>query len=415
MVAYSILLLTALALHCKITWAIHKRVIFAIDKKHGLNPSSHQVVSNRLFEFQFLKEKEHLSHHADMFTHGEWPVATSILSRSNHSILPHIAVSNDLFELFENKAKWKIWMNEMGMGQHIPKSVNVSEGTDHLTFPLVLKSSRKQFGEGVQIVHTVADLSRALQKIPVEEQDTVVIEEALLGMGLQEMTSFGSAYQGRLLSLRCSLRRIDPSKTSPRTGTDSSAQSDAPAPFVRSNAVKWAEDRGVACGRDVVQAVSAVLARTNYTGALCVDWKMDGQQRLKMLEINARVCGTQRKVYGDGYVVSAFVPLSFAVLRANTADAHYQERSALLHSNLTGTFHTILAMEECALRTGGGVFPELGWQAVSRFNLTLFTTPLVDTYLALFDENGHAASTPEFHCLDDSAPAPSKARSRLRP
>jgi hypothetical protein len=153
-------------------------------------------------------------------------------------------------------------------------------------------------------------------------------------------------------------------------------------PFVRSDKVKWLDDYGVACGLDVVGAVRMMMAHAKYTGAFCVNWKMDNQGRMKMLEVNARVCGTQRKAYGDGLVVSAFVSLSFAVLRGNT-DPTYQARSPLLHGDQSAIYHTILAMEECALQTGGGMFTS-GWEIVPVFNMSLATVPLTGTYSALF-------------------------------
>jgi hypothetical protein len=409
----STLSLLLVALACvSVVAGVHERVIFAIDKKHGLNPSSHQEVSNKLFEFKFMDSKSRLSYHTDMFAYAQWPEANTILQKSQHPIVPQIHVPKDLSDLFENKARWKKWMVSIGMSDYIPKAVNISAGMEGVGFPVVFKSSRKQFGEGVRILHTADDLDRALRQIPENEQDTIVVEESLLGMGLQEMTSFGSAYRGTLLSLRCSLRRVnDTSQVPDQTRTSG-------LPFVRSNSVKWAEDHGVACGRDLVSAVSTMLSKTNYTGALCVDWKMDSRGQMKMLELNARVCGTQRKVYGDAYVISAFVPLSFAVLRGNT-DLHYQERSALLHGNHSAVFHTILAMEECALRTGGGIFPS-GWKAVDKFELsTPATVPLIDTYKPLFDVRdtsggGDSAQSVTFKCPEtpDSVTATSNTNQR---
>jgi hypothetical protein len=356
---------------------VHERVKFAIDKKHGLNPSSHQVVSNKLFKFQYLSSSKELDDDVDMFAYAQWEVAEEILQKSHNSIVPQIRVPKDTNDLFENKARWKAWMVSIGMGDYIPMSINLNVTPSVIRFPIVLKSSRKQFGEGVRIIRSTVELKEALKEIPEEEQDTVVVEESLLGMGLHEMTSFGSSYQGRLLSLRCSLRSVNATNASVSASNTSE-------PFVRSNSVKWADDHGVACGQDLVRVVGTMLAHSNYTGAFCIDWKMDNQGRMKMLEMNARVCGTQRKVYGDGLVVSAFVPLSFAVLQDNK-DPKFRDRSALLRSTQSSIYHIILAMEECALQTGGGLFPT-GWETVKSFNMSRATVPLIDTYLALIDE-----------------------------
>jgi hypothetical protein len=377
---------------CAATVAIgvHQRVIFAIDKKHGLNPSTEQVISHKLFEFHYISASKYLEDDVDMFAYAQWQVADAILERSSNVIVPQIRVPKDTDDLFENKARWKAWMVSIGMVSHIPQSINMSNGTDHIAFPVVMKSSRKQFGEGVRIIHNLVELNDALKVIPIAEQDTVVIEESLLGMGLHEMTSFGSSYEGRLLSLRCSLRSVNASATS------AADQNSTSEPFVRSNNVKWVDDHGVACGLDLVRAVRTMMSKTKYTGAFCVDWKMDNQGRMKMLEVNARVCGTQRKVYGDGLVVSAFVPLSFAVLRGNT-DPTYQARSALLHGDQSAIYHTILAMEECALQTGGGLFTS-GWETVQTFNVSLATVPLIETYSALFDYASGADKSKSFSC-----------------
>jgi hypothetical protein len=217
---------------------VHQRVKFAIDKKHGLNPSSHQVVSHKLFKFRYVPHDEKLEQDVDVFAYGEWSVADEILQRSNNVIVPQLRVSKTMNDLFENKARWKAWMISIGLGDFIPLSINPNNDTSQVVYPVVLKSSRKQFGEGVQVIRSASDLHHALKLIPDHEHDTLVVEESLLGMGLYEMASFGSSYNGRLLAMRCSLRSVN-GNTTASTGI----------PFVRSNTVKWADDHGVRAAR----------------------------------------------------------------------------------------------------------------------------------------------------------------------
>jgi hypothetical protein len=101
----------------------------------------------------------------------------------------------------------------------------------------------------------------------------------------------------------------------------------------------------------------------------------------KMLEVNARVCGSLSLADGDALVLATFVPLAQAVLDANP-DPAYHARSALLHSKHAAAYQRILAEEKHALSTGGGV-QEGQWIESDTFNWKVQLTPLLQTYKVL--------------------------------
>jgi hypothetical protein len=433
-----------------------RRVSVAIDKKHGLNPSKEQVLSNKLFHFHFISPSQALVPDIDIFAVAEWDIAKKLLVSAQHTAAHFRWFLNDdkLYRLFEHKLEWKRWINRIGLGDYVAASYSADlETVGSLKFPVIFKSTRLQFGAGVKIIYNAEDLKNELLKVPKEDMDTVFIEESLTGLGMSEMSAFGSVFNGTLLSMRCQFRTASPwsidkamkknathavllprhngSEThfttrlpqgaSPADAADAEAGTGADEDmdsvtglFVRGKYVTWAEDVMLPCGQDLVQVVRTMFSRTSYTGAYCVDWKMDSLGRMKMMEVNARMCGTLQKPYADALTVAVLLPLSAAVLDhasaaavaagANASSAvpvvvrgqsesktddftYYVKRSALLHSlnqRLVEVYRRILQEEARALSSGGGMFPA-GWRDVQRFDPKLRSVPLNETYASFFE------------------------------
>jgi hypothetical protein len=152
----------------------------------------------------------------------------------------------------------------------------------------------------------------------------------------------------------------------------------SPAPYIKGPTLDREDDALVPCGKSLVNLTTVMFAHTNYTGPFCSNWKSDRHMAPKMLEVNARVCGTLSRTGGDALVLATFVPLAQAVLDANP-DPAYHARSALLHSSHAAVYQRILAQEKLALSTGGGVL-DGQWKEWDAFNWTTHLTPLLETY-----------------------------------
>jgi len=289
------------------------QISLAIDERKGLNP----IFTSPLFNLQTYSSPEQVPLNADLVVFANWTNAKVQHAGANLPLPRYLQNNDKAVELFESKSNWKLWMNFIGLGSYVPHtySYNYTSGdTSTLEFPAVLKLNH-HFGRGVFVMHDAHQLNKLVQAV-TKRGFTYTIEEALTGMGLAEVTSFGSVYQGRLLSLRC-IKLHFPAKNAARTAHYWYGGNHTTAPttdtFVRGFMLNNKHDIYVPCSQELVNVTKTMFAQAPpYTGLFCSDIKSDKHDRLKMMEINARFCGSMTK--NHAIFTAAYVPLSFAVL-----------------------------------------------------------------------------------------------------
>lgn len=359
---------------------VHDKVVVGVDRNWlsgGFNDLDRHPHSNKLFTFHVLNETTPKRDDYDLLVHAKWRLFRKLFENSKTIMRQFIWNDQDTIDKFEEKAKWKEFMARAGLASEVPAVLDFKD-VDKLDYPVITKSSRGDHiggGIGVYAIKDADELREAVRNF-TRTGSSYIIEESLTGMGLAEMATFGSVYRGKLLSMRCSQREQAESniKTSKMNTNYAQSTKDKPVPYIWEPHVGHAKDYMVPCGKDLVKVVRTMFAHTNYTGPYCTNYKLDRHMHPKMMEVNARLCGTLCSAYGDSLLVSTLVPLAFALLEANY-HTRYHHRSALLHGKNHRAFRRILADEELALQTGGGVFNN-EWIEVPKFDMNLRLTPL---------------------------------------
>jgi hypothetical protein len=372
--------------------SVHDKIVVAMDIYPGRSPTlSIQKASARLLKVIMMNTTDAVSSDVDLVLVAEWARMFRILDHTPNALYKtHFNNSPALIEMLLAKAKWKEWMAGIGLGGYVPQPIPYSESDAPATqFPVILKTDWTggreggiglplQAGIGVHVVRDHEQLIHLARKIS-SQGFTFFLEEALTGMGLGEMSSYGSVYRGQLLSSRCTQRSFDPNHIAKAKGNTDFNTSSTEGPFIKGPSLSNDDDYPVPCGTELVSVVSNMFAHTNFTGIYCGDWKLDRNKRLKLMEINPRFCGTLRSTYGDALLLASVVPLAFAVLEANSADSEYTSRSALLHGKYKETFQRIRELEIRALATGGGYIGDT-WHGAVTYDMNKHLSSLMKSY-----------------------------------
>jgi hypothetical protein len=370
---------------------VHDQIVVAVDRFPGRYPYTwEQKASTRLLKFKILNTTDPITSDVDIAVGAHWASMFKIFDHTANPFYQTIFGNTaSLIDTFEDKMKWKEWMTSIGLGNYIPQPVPY-KGTDtsHIQFPVFLKAAlpdghAMHSGNGIHIVRDAAQL-HSLTKQVAANGWTFFLEEPLTGMGPAEMSTFGSVFRGRVLSARCFQRVYSPEKiaSSPHNAgyqQSSSLKDGEGGLYIKGPGLRYDDDYPLPCGTEVVSAVANMFAHTNYTGLYCANWKLDSHMRPKMMEVNARFCGTLRSAAGDPLLLSAIVTLGYAALEANRHNDAYTARSALLHGPHNATFERIRNEEYRALATGGGYTDGL-WDGATQFDMTKRLSPLLHTY-----------------------------------
>jgi hypothetical protein len=373
---------------------VHDKIVVAVDYFPGRYPFMwEQKASSRLLKFKILNTTDAITSDVDIAVGAHWASMFKIFDHTANPFYQTIFGNTaSLIDTFEDKMKWKEWMASIGLGNYIPRPVPY-EGADtsHIQFPVFLKTAgadghAMHSGNGIHIVRDPAQLHGHAAQIAAKGL-TFFLEEPLSGMGLAEMSTFGSVFRGQLLSARCFQRVFSPEKIAKSShNTDyqkGSSLRDRDGAYsglyIKGPSLRNDDDYPLPCGTEVVSAVANMFAHTNYTGLYCANWKLDSHMRPKMMEINARFCGTLRNGPGDPLLLSAIVTLGYAALEANRHNDAYTARSALLHGPHKETFERIRNEEYRAVATGGGYTDGL-WNGAAQFDMTKRLSPLLHTY-----------------------------------
>jgi hypothetical protein len=345
------------------------KVNFAIDYHPSLNPSPSLRLVHMLFNVHLLHNATDIRNNTDILAYANYTALTNMYEESGVRIPTYVENPLSLMAMFDSKAAWKAWMVQIGLGSYIPHALDTNRKPEEHRYPIVLKTNA-HFGRGVFVLHSAEDLRNVSTTLRAENQ-SYLLEEALTGLGLSEVTMWGSAYRGRLLSLRCVRQVYSQDDLLHSAFKNSSVAQPAvttagrKVPFVRGFQAKAVYDRWLPCGRDIVSVISDMMASAGYTGSFCSAFKWDYKKRAKLLEVNARYCGTL--VNNDALFLAAFVPLAGAIAAAMPES---KLNYTLTHGALHNTYRMMIEEEEKVLRTGGGWYGGK-WVATETFDPAL--------------------------------------------
>ena len=348
--------------------AVVKGISMAMDYNKQLVPPP-----SSLFSYEILNRDSTFDPEFDLVSHTNWTSLKQMYSSASKKLPDYLTHNDPAIELFENKSAWKHWMNQIGLGAYVPTTYQTSQ-LNSVSFPVVLKTNQ-HYGRGVFVIQNAAELAAKVHNITAQGQ-TFTLEEALTGMGYAEAASYGSVYNGTLLSARCMVRYFRPEQAAKsasywndhatsatpmtsQSGTNSSnPKSDV---FVRGFMLKFYDQNYIPCSQELVKITRKMFAEAPaYTGAYCSSIKTDSKGRFKMMEINARFCSSM--VSNEALFIAAYVPLAFAIRTAKLNTATETQNSAKLPTKMATsndwyrsiTYQRILTTEKKALRTGGG-------------------------------------------------------------
>jgi hypothetical protein len=118
-----------------------------------------------------------------------------------------------------------------------------------------------------------------------------------------------------------------------------------------------------------------------YTGSWCTMAKLDDNMRPKLMEVNARYCGTMAT--NDALFLSAFVPLAAAI---GKAFPEAKVNHALFKGALRNVFRLIIEQEEKVLRTGGGLHKHK-WITTDKFDPNLQLDPIYERFIHILQNH----------------------------
>lgn len=351
-----------------------------MDFRKGLNPA----FTSELFTMSLLSNTTSKVHEVfDLVVHANFENLKSSYAAENVPIPIYLQNNEPAIELFENKIDWKAWMHRIGLGDYVPHSyafnrTSLSASQD-IQFPAVLKLNA-HFGKGVFVIHDAKQL-HVVAASAIRHNLTFWIEEGLTGMGLAEVSSYGSVYQGKLLSMRC-IKRYFPPKNAARSahywynGSVTHAQpNDA---FVRGFMLNNKHDVYIPCSQELVNVTTTMFAKAPpYTGIFCSDMKSDNHDRVKIMEINARFCGSMVK--NEAIFTAAYVPLAYAVYEDSKNKVQDKVKSRMVDWPSELKYKFIKKAEEDLLLSGGGIYNNAA-HSVERFNHSLVIDPPAYSY-----------------------------------
>lgn len=202
---------------------------------------------------------------------------------------------NDIDEIvitWSNKGSFKSWMRSNGFGDYVPNTIDKSKPT----FPLMLKATQYAGSTGIFLIKNQTDLN---DQLSIFDGDNVkyILEEAITGMRNIEGEIFASSFNGKLLSMRCTLRQVM-----------NESNSDAFVfKFGRTNYQEYV----TSCGKDLSTVIQSMLIKSMYTGAFNIDFKANSTLHFKFLDMNPRISGTV--AHRIELFKSTYIPLSFAI------------------------------------------------------------------------------------------------------
>jgi hypothetical protein len=184
-----------------------------------------------------------------------------------------------------------------------------------------------------------------------------------------------------VLSLRCAKRTFDSEDVTAsayrnRTvnGGKRQAYNATATPYVKGFILKASNEQWLPCGQDITEIAVKMMAAARYTGPWCTHLKLDCQLRPKLMEVNARYCGSLAS--NDALFLATFVPLAVAAAEAYPGSALH---TTVFRGDRKQLFQEIQEREAKVLRTGGGLVGGK-WLEVKRFDANLGLDPIGQEY-----------------------------------
>lgn len=336
------------------------KVTFAID--HVANRKAKRPLKwvSLLFDTRVLKHAGDITSDIDLVAFADFGTLLGIYGQTRQLTHKYIEDDKMIMHTLGSKTSWTSWMMRIGQEDHLPVPLNVSQNSTEYSYPVVLKTSGRA-GHGAFTYHTSETLEHAKKQLKAKNQE-YVLEEAITSAS--EIHMWGSAFQGRLLSMRCLKKSFDANELMKSNYLDEAN------PLVHSTAPRAKSSQWVPCSRNIVDVLRQVMTAARYSGAWCAVMKLDAEERLRFVDMDAHYC--EELSNSDGLFLMTMVPLSFAVAAASPGA---KINRALYNGTLSRAYLHIQKHEEGVLSTGGGFFKGK-WLAVSDFDPELQLDPI---------------------------------------
>jgi hypothetical protein len=336
-------------------------------------------VTHYLFDVRLLKRPADISADIDILSHANYTQVAQLYRAQKLNIPFFHETEEATVTMFDNKLLWKPWMVKAGLGAHIAKIFDPASDPNKLPYPVVLKTN-VHFGRGVFILHNAKDYRTTAGRLN-SEKVPFLLEESLTGFGLSQLSVWGSAFRGKVLSLRCAKRTFDSAdvtasayRNSTVKGGQRQSYNATAVPYVKGFILKASVEQWLPCGKDITQIAVKMMAAARYTGPWCTQLKLDSQLRPKLMEVNARYCGSLAS--NDALFLATYVPLAVAAAKAYPDSALHGKVFA---SSKKQVFQDIQQREERVLRTAGGLYGGK-WLEVEQFDANLRLDPIGQEY-----------------------------------
>lgn len=332
------------------------KIILGLDSALVVKSRPVAKLSSMLCEAKVLKCEADVTKDIDLIAFTSFEKIADLTAQSKLVQPFHRPNDPQRMKALEQNKSWKEWMQKVGLGDHIPASFDVAKNTTEHPYPLVLKPVTKA-GKGSFLFYDSISLDFATKSLGAEISG-YFLEEAIVN-SLSEVRMWGSAYSGKLLSLRCMMNSYDRDEH-----LQNSVRKDdrtlVPAFQGKAQSSQW-----IPCSRNVVDVAKQMMTAASYTGTWCSTMKMDADDRLKLVDFDAKFCDELST--SDGLLLAAIVPWAFAM---GAAYPEAKVNHALKNGTLSRVFEHIRQHEERVLQTGGG-FYKGKWMSVDEFDLDL--------------------------------------------
>jgi len=221
-------------------------------------------------------------------------------------VLAYPSNNSDILLTWSDKLHWKDWMIRIGLGHYVAKPIDLAAPT----FPFILKETVSEGSKGVFVVKDQQELQSKLAYFRDSNISRYFGEEALTGMGRLHGVVYLSAFRGRLLSIQCYLYKFR-DFDNPESARQQLEQSvflstgnanGKPRPTVYR--VNYDEN-------DLAAALRKVAKKAQFTGVMCIKFKMNPFGRIVFLGFEPTWCRDLQRV--DTVFMEAYLPLAFYI------------------------------------------------------------------------------------------------------
>lgn len=228
--------------------------------------------------------------------------------------------SADVYQQWTNKDGWTNWMHTNGLQNMLPKIY-----AKDVAFPCYVEFKGVGLSYGME-ARTLKEFSDLISSFPKNTSYTV--RELVNGLGTTEGVMYGSAYKGKLLSLRCAVMDKQVGKKASKSGV---LQSSYLTP----------------CSSTVVSMVGKIHRKAAYSGVFQGRYNLNPQFEVRLIDMSSAL----------GKLPTVFEGLFEQVLLPLFHTGHFPRNdSNPLNQSVVLKMRTV-SMSEKALVDNGGGFP----------------------------------------------------------